>query len=339
MISIDVAAAAAPAHQAARSLPLRAELTLVAAGLLAFWAFSEDLAMLTNVLVTALFALSLSLVIGQAGIASMGHAALYGAGAYAAGLFALHLSSNPLIGLVVGGAAGLVVALASGAVLLRAKGLALVMLTIATSQLLLELANWARFATGGDDGLSGFEIAPLFGLVPFDFTGRTGYFYALGLLVVGYFALRKLVESPFGLTARAIREDAGRVEALGGHVYAHLLVVYGIGGFVAGVAGALTVQTTKVASLGMLDFHLSAGLLIMVVLGGTHRLAGAVLGTVAYMTIQHVASTLNPHHWLLVIGLLLIFTLTALPAGLIELVDRAEAWLHKRPETRESAHD
>jgi branched-chain amino acid transport system permease protein len=312
-----------PAERAA--WPLVPEACLLAAGLAAYVVFPSDLGLLTNIATMCIFALSLSLVLGQGGIASMGHAAMYGSGAYAAGLFAMHVSTSPLLGLGVGALAGLLIALASGAVLLRSRGLTLVMLTIATAQLLLELANWGRRVTGGDDGLTGYKVAPLFGAFEFDFTGRTGYFYALGMLLLIYFLMRKVTASPFGLTTRAIRMDAGRVEALGGRVYPHLLLVYGAGGLAAGIAGAITAQTTKVASLSMLDFHLSASVLIMVVLGGTSRLGGAVLGTIAYMVIHHVAADLSPHHWLLVIGVLLVATMVFLPGGLIELVDRAAA--------------
>lgn len=307
------------------SWPFLPEASILAVGLAAFWLFPSDLGLLSNMAAMALFALSLNLVLGQAGIASLGHAALYGSGAYAAGLFALHVSNDPLLGLGVGGIAGALVGLASGAVLLRSKGLTLVMLTIATAQIILESTNWARKLTGGDDGLTGFTVGPLMGVFEFDFTGKTGYLYALCVLVIAYFALRQLTASPFGLTARAIRLDAGRVEALGGRVYQHLLMVYVIGGFVAGLAGAITAQTAKVASLSMLDFQLSAGVLVMVVLGGSSRLAGALIGTVAYMLIHHLASNLSPHHWLLVIGALLVGTMVFLPGGLIELADRAKA--------------
>ncbi|WP_295372708.1 branched-chain amino acid ABC transporter permease [uncultured Pseudacidovorax sp.] len=304
---------------------LRAEIVLTLAGLLAFMLFPTDLGLLTNMATMSIFALSLSLVLGQAGIATLGQAALYGTGAYVAGWTALYLTADPIIGLLLGALGGGLIALLSGAVMLRSTKLTLVMLTIAVAQLLLELANWARWLTGGDDGLAGFEVAPLFGIWEFSFMGHTGYFYALGALVLVYFLVRNLVESPFGLTARAIRQDPGRVQALGGRVYLHLLAVYTVGGVVAGLAGALTAQTSKVANLFMLDFTTSAGVVVMIVLGGTRRLAGAVLGTVAYMTIHHIASTLNPYHWLFVIGSMLIFVLVVLPEGLVGLPDRAVA--------------
>ena len=308
---------------------LRAEIVLMLAGLLAFALFPQDLGLLTNMATMSIFALSLSLVLGQAGIATLGQAALYGTGAYVAGWTALYLTTDPIAGLLLGGMGGGLIALLSGAVMLRSTKLTLVMLTIAVAQLLLELANWARWLTGGDDGLAGFEVAPLFGIWEFNFMGHTGYFYALGALVLVFFLVRNLVDSPFGLTARAIRQDPGRVQALGGRVYLHLLAVYTIGGVVAGLAGALTAQTSKVANLFMLDFTTSAGVVVMIVLGGTRRLSGAVLGTVAYMTIHHIASTLNPYHWLFVIGSMLIFVLIVLPEGLIGLVDRAAAYARR----------
>ena len=304
-------------------MQLRGELVLVLVGLLAFALFPQDLGLLTNMATMSIFALSLSLVLGQAGIATLGQAALYGSGAYVAGWTALYLTTDPIVGLLLGGLGGGTIALLSGAVMLRSTKLTLVMLTIAVAQLLLELANWARWLTGGDDGLAGFNIAPLLGIWEFNFLSHTGYFYALGALVLVYFLLRNLVESPFGLTARAIRQDPGRVQALGGRVYLHLLAVYTVGGVVAGLAGALTAQTSKVANLFMLDFTTSAGVVVMIVLGGTRRLSGAVLGTVAYMTIHHIASTLNPYHWLFFIGAMLIVVLIVLPEGLIGLVDRA----------------
>ncbi|HEY8357770.1 MAG TPA: branched-chain amino acid ABC transporter permease, partial [Ramlibacter sp.] len=140
-----------------------AEIVVAAIGVAAYFAFPDDLGLLATIVIGCIFALSLNLVLGQGGIASMGHAALFGAGAYAAGLFALHASASPLLGLAVGALAGAAVALVSGAILLRAQGLTLVMLTIATSQLLLEVANRWRGITGGDDGLSGFSVSPLFG--------------------------------------------------------------------------------------------------------------------------------------------------------------------------------
>ncbi len=306
------------------------DLAPLLAGLLAFALFPDDLAFVTQVLVMCLFALSLSLVLGQAGIASMGHAAMFGVGAYAAGNFALHFSQNPLLGLVAGGLAGALTALLTGLVILRVTGFTLAMLSIGVAQVILECANKATWATHGDDGLAGFDIVPLLGVFAFDFRGTVGCLYALATLVVCYAALQHLARSPFGLTCRGIREDRGRMVSLGCPVLRHLLLTFCIGGFVAGLAGAINAQTAKVVALNSLDFSTSTGALIMVVLGGRGRLSGALVGAVVYMVVQRVAATVDPNNWMFVVGGLLVLTVFFLPNGLIELFDRGVRLLRGR---------
>ena len=298
------------------AIPFKPEILLLLAGLLGFLAFPSDLGLLTRIAIMALFVLSLSFVLGQAGILTLGHAALFGTGAYAAGLFAKYFSADPILGLVAGGVAGSVVALVSGLLVLRAEGLTLLMMTVAVSQILMETANKLSSITGGDDGLSDYSVNPIFGLFRFDMFGRTGYLYALAILVLSYFALNRIAASPFGLTSQGIRSDPGRMTALGCSVYRHLVIVYMIGGLFAGLAGALSAQTAGVVGLNSFGFLLSAEALVMVVLGGTLRLSGAIAGTLAFMVIHHVTSTINPFHWLLVIGLLLVGVVLLLPGGL-----------------------
>jgi branched-chain amino acid transport system permease protein len=297
--------------------PYKAELILLGVGVLGLFVFPSDLGLLTRIAIMSLFVLSLSFVLGQAGILTLGHAAFFGTGAYAAGLFAKHLSSDPIVGLLAGGAAGLVAALISGFLVLRAEGLALLMMTVAVSQILMETANKLGWITGGDDGLADYSISPIFELFRFDMFGRTGYLYALVVLVASYFVLNRIAASPFGLTSRGIRSDPGRMTALGCSVYRHLVITYTIGGFFAGIAGALSAQTAGVVGLNSFGFLLSAEALVMVVLGGTLRLSGAVVGTIVFMVVHHVTSTVNPFHWLLVIGIMLVGTVLLLPAGII----------------------
>lgn len=314
-----------PHGAAPRLRLLAADFLPLVLGLAAFFAFPDDLAFVTTVLVMGLFAVSLGFVLGQAGIASMGHASMFGVGAYAAGNFALHLSQDPLLGLVVGACAGCVTALLTGLVILRATGFTLAMLSIGVAQVIHECANKAVWITRGDDGLGGYEIAPLLGLFEFDFYGKTGCLYALAALSICYLLLQHLTRSPFGLTCRGIREDRGRMLALGCPVRSHLLLTLCIGGLVAGIAGAINAQTGKVVALNSLDFSTSAGALIMVVLGGRRHLGGALIGAVTYMVVQRVASNIDPNNWMFVIGGLLIVTVLFLPDGLLELVDRARA--------------
>ncbi len=303
--------------------PWRLPLVVLVAGLAAWVALPDQLGLLTRLFTTALLVLSLDLVVGIAGLATLGQAALFGAGAYAAGIFALRVMADPLVGLVVGVGAGAGVALASGAFLLRYHGFTLLMLTVAVAQILASLASKARDWTGGDDGLSGFAPAPLFGLFTFDLEGRTAALYALAVLVAGLYVARRVVDSPFGLSVRGIHENRLRMAALGTPVFTRLLAMYTLSGALAGAAGALSAQTNAIVGLDSLGFALSAEALVMLVLGGTGRLSGALIGATVFTLLHHTAASINPYHWLFVIGAALMAVVLVPPA-------KAWAWLKSR---------
>jgi branched-chain amino acid transport system permease protein len=292
------------------------ELGLLMVGIAIFFAVPDDLGLATRVLIGVLFALSLDLVLGYAGIVTLGHAAMFGVGAYAAGVFAVRVWGEPISGLLVGALAGAAIAWVSGKLVLRSHGLTSVMITLAVAQVLLEVASKWSAVTGGDDGLSGIQPKPLLGLFEFDFAGRTGYCYALVVLVLCFGLLRRVVASPFGLTCIGIREDRGRMSALGSDVPRHLTMAYAMGGAFAGMAGALSAQITQVVGLSSLSFNHSAEVLVMLVLGGTGRLWGAILGTVTFMLVHHLAANVDPFRWMLVIGCMLMAVVLAMPGGI-----------------------
>ena len=300
--------------------PWRLPVIVLAAGLAAWFALPDQLGLLTRLFTTALLVLSLDLVVGIAGLATLGQAALFGAGAYAAGIFALRVMADPLVGLALGIGAGALVALASGAFLLRYQGFTLLMLTVAVAQILASLASKARDWTGGDDGLTGFAPGPLLGQFAFDLEGRTAALYALGVLVVGLYVARRVVDSPFGLAVRGIHENRARMAALGTPVFLRLLAMYTLAGALAGAAGAISAQTNAIVGLDSLGFALSAEALVMLVLGGTGRLAGALVGATVFTLLHHTAASINPYHWLFVIGIALMAVVLVPPA-------RAWAWI------------
>ena len=295
---------------------------VIATGTACFFLFPYDLALLTRIMIMMVFVLSLDLVLGYAGIATLGHAAMYGAGAYAAGLFAIHVSASPLPGLAIGAFAGAAIAALSGLLLMRTHGLTLLMLTIAFAQVLREIANKARDVTGGADGLSGISMAPIAGAFEFDFMGQTGYWYALGVLVFTLIVLGIVVRSPFGLAIRGVRESAPRMRAIGTPVHRRLVTVYALAGAFAGLAGALSAQVFAIVSLESFAFELSAEAVIMLILGGTGRLVGALLGTALFMLVHHVASAVDPFNWLFIIGALVLAVVFVLPRGLVSLLAR-----------------
>ncbi|MBI1218026.1 MAG: branched-chain amino acid ABC transporter permease [Rhodobacteraceae bacterium] len=295
----------------------------------AFYLFPYNLAFLTRVVITMILVLSLDLILGVAGVSTLGQAAMYGSGAYAAGLFAIHVWHDPLAGLAVGAAAGAVVAFVSGLFLTRAHGLTLLMLTIAVTEVLQEIANKFSAITGGTDGLGGIRMGRVLGIWKFDFVGRTGYIYAVCVLFVVVVVLKIVIGSPFGLALRGIGDSPARMRAIGTPVTRRLIAAYTLSGAVAGLAGAMAAQSTALVSLGVYDFQLSAEAMIMLILGGTGRLWGALIGTAVFMTVHQVASSVDPFNWLFVIGLLVLAVVYAVPRGLLGLPDEVKRLLRR----------
>ncbi|HZH07392.1 MAG TPA: branched-chain amino acid ABC transporter permease [Lautropia sp.] len=282
-------------------------LLLVAIGALVYLVFPDQLPLFSRIAIMAIFVMSLDLIVGYGGLATLGHAALYGAGAYAAGLTAMHLAPDPLLGLAVGATAGALVALLSGLFIVRYDGLTFLMLSIAVSQILSNLASKLRDWTGGDDGLTGYANSAILGVWRFDLYGKVAFLYSGIALLVCLFIMRRMMGSPFGLSCMGIHQNRQRMAAIGTDIRKQLLKLYTTAGVFAGVAGALSAQTNQIVGLDSLGFELSAEALVMLVLGGAGTLYGAIAGAALFMFIQHVASTINPYHWLFIIGGLLVF--------------------------------
>ena len=290
----------------------------------AYFVFPDRMTFGSQVLVMVLFALSLDLILGYAGIITLGHAAFFGIGAYTAGLLASRLSwSEPISGLVAAAAVAALAGFASGALLLRYRGLTLLVLTLATTTMLQELGNFYKDFTGGYDGIPGLEFAPLFGRFDYDLYGHTIYLYALGVLFVLFLLVRRIVYSPFGQALAGIRENVARMHAIGSPVHARLLAAYTISAAIAGVAGALFTETNAVVTLGVFDFDTySAAVMVMLILGGAGRLYGAFAGAVIYMVLQDYLSKLSPAFWQFGVGLLLVVTVLFARNGLLDLFER-----------------
>lgn len=298
----------------------------------ALFIFPDYMQLGSQILIMAMFALSLDLVLGFAGIVTLGHAALFGVGAYAAGILSAHGGWNePLSGLVVAGASAALVGLLSGWVILRTHGLTLLMLTIATAILLHEFANEQGHITGGANGLSGIKMDPLFGIIRFDFYGHTGYVYALIVLLISFFIARAIVFSPFGQSLKGIRENEARMHAIGTPVHRRKLVIYSISSAMAGVAGGLLAQTTQFVGDEVLSFGRSADVLVMLILGGTGRLYGALVGAPVYMLIQDQLSKQYPEYWQLGIGLMLVASVFFARNGIVGLWDKLRDYWRGRP--------
>ena len=285
--------------------------------LLPFVVAPNYLQLASQIAITALFALSLDLILGYAGIVSLGHAAFFGFGAYAAGLISKHGWGEPLTGLLLSGLAAGLLGYAMSFIIARFRHLALIMITLGFGLLLLELANSASGLTGGADGLQGVKMWPLLGMFKFDLWGVTAYWYSLIALFVLFLVSRRLINSPFGLSLRGIRENSVRMRAIGAESRPHLRTIYTISAAIAGVAGAILTQTTETVSLGVLSFERSADVLVMLILGGAGRLYGGLIGAIIFMIARDWFSGVNPQYWYLPIGVLLIAVVLFLPNGIL----------------------
>lgn len=282
------------------------ELALLAALAASWFVAGQEHSLLGNeIAIFALFALSLDLILGYAGVISLGHAAFFGTGAYAAALFAKHVMPDPLVGMAVGIAAATVLGALSSVLVMRGSDLARLMITLGVAALLYELANKLEF-TGGADGLQGVVMGPLLGRFEFDLYGRVAFGYSLALLAIGLLIARRIVASPFGWSLRAIRDNRLRAAAIGLNVDLRLGAVYTISAALAGAAGALMAQTTGFASLDVLDFHRSADVMLMLIIGGTGWLWGGVLGAIGFKLMHSLLSAWTPQYWTFWLGLFLV---------------------------------
>jgi branched-chain amino acid transport system permease protein len=291
--------------------------------LLVYFVFPKHLAIATSVLLMAMFALSYDIALGFAGILTLGNAVFFGVGAYAAAFIALGGWHEAITGALAAGLVSALLAGALGPLILRLTGLPLIMVTLGIGAIFFEAANKATWLTGGDDGLSGIELAPLFGWFRWSLFGNTGYLYVLGWLALLFYLTRRVVASPFGVALQGIRENSERMRLIGSPVLRHLVVGYVISAFVAGIAGALWTQTNAFVGLGVFSLDTAIDGLVMLVLGGIGGLYGGLIGAPVYMLVKHFSQQWNPFYWMFLIGGLLIVVVRFGRGGLLGIFDRA----------------
>ena len=298
--------------QVARRLAARArwgwlEYAFWLAALASWFLFPGRHLILTEIAWLALFALSLDLILGYAGIISLGHAAFFGLGSYAAALIAKHgIINEPVLALIVSGLVAAVLGFATSFLVLRGSDLTRLMVTLGIALIMREIANQIPEVTGGADGLQGVVVAPILGTFAFDIFGHIAYAYCLIVLFVCFLLARRIVYSPLGLSLRAVKGNPLRAASIGMPVNARLVAVYTFAAFYAGIAGALLAQTTAFASLDVFSFERSADLLLVLIIGGTGYLYGGLIGAVIFKLMQDWIANLTPQYWQFWMGLVLV---------------------------------
>lgn len=287
-----------------------------------FFLLPDKLTLMSQILIFGLFAVSLDMALGYAGILTVGHAAFFGAGAYAAGLLAKHGWSEPFSGLLF----ALLVCMALGYLLsylvVRGADLTRLMITIGVCVLLAELANRLAGITGGTDGLQGVVMSPVLGFFDFDLYGKTAFVYSFAMVLLVFLGVRLILRSPFGLTLRGIHDSRKRMLAIGSPVASRLRMAYALSAAVAGVAGALLAQTTQFVGIESIGFNRSAEVLIILVLGGTGRLYGGVVGAIVYMLVHDWFADMNPQYWMFWLGIFLIAAVMLGRGGIMGALSR-----------------
>jgi branched-chain amino acid transport system permease protein len=302
------------------------ELALLGALALSWFLLPSQSLLLNEIAILALFAVSLDLVLGYAGVVSLGHAAFFGFGAYGAALFAKEVMPDPLVGLAFAVAISALLGAVTSVLILRGTDLTRLMVTLGVASILYELANKLDWLTGGADGLQGVVMGPLLGRFEFDIAGRTAYAYSLVVLIAWVLVARRIVRSPFGVSLQALRDNRLRATSIGLSVHWRLVAMYTLAGAMAGTAGGLLAQTTGFASLDVFDFHRSADVLLMLVIGGTGYLYGGIFGALAFKLLQDLISAWTPQYWHFWLGLFLVVLVLV---GRDRLV-RPDRWWRRR---------
>jgi branched-chain amino acid transport system permease protein len=271
------------------------------------WLFPGKYLIMKDTAILALFALSLDLILGYAGIISLGQAAFFGLAGYFSGIVAQYgLINEPVVALICSALVAAALGFVTSFLVLRGSDLTRLMVTLGVALMLGELANRFSNITGGADGLQGVDIGPILGLFRFDMYGHNGYIYCLIVLFVCFLIARRIVYSPFGLSLRALKGNPLRASAIGIPGNRRLIAIYTVSAAFAGLAGALLTQTTAFCSLDVFSFDRSADLLLVLIIGGTGYLYGGLIGAAIYKFLQDWIASLTPQYWQFWIGFVLV---------------------------------
>jgi branched-chain amino acid transport system permease protein len=300
----------------ARAFRLLCGTGAAAVAIAAAWLPSYYTGLLVESLIFSIFALSLNLLIGYAGLPSLGHAAYFAAGAYGAGLVAVHLTPDFWACLASALAASIALGAAFGLLALRASGVYFLMITLALAQVAWAIAFSWREVTGGDDGLRGVP-RPVLDIAGADLSGTTGYYlFALAGFTAAFALMRAIVRSPFGRSLRGVQDSAIRMEALGYNVWLHKYLAFVLAAGFAGFAGALFVGYKGFVSPESASIIVSAEVMLMVILGGAGTLAGPVVGAFVIVVLSNFISAYTAR-WTLIMGAMYAIVVLVAPRGIV----------------------
>jgi len=282
----------------------------------------------SRIVVLGLAAMALNFLLGFTGVLSFGHAAYFGIGAYAAGMTLKYLAPSTPLAIVLGVVAATVAAALIGALIVRLRGVYFAMVTIAVGQVFYFITFRWNAVTGGDDGLTGWARQPidLFGLGRLDIAthDRAFYYLALALFAVAVVAMAAILDSPFGRTLIAIRENERRARFLGIPVDLHIWISFVISCAFVGLAGVLYALLNNFTDPRALRWDQSGNFVIMSVLGGMRSFWGPLIGAAIFVVLQDFASS-KTENWMSLVGAFFVVVVLFFPRGVLGLARRRAA--------------
>jgi branched-chain amino acid transport system permease protein len=300
-----------------------AALMVIILGILPLILPSYYTGLLTLMFIYALFAMSLDILQGYTGLASLGHAAFFGTAAYVVGVLNVKVFHGPHLGveLVSGVLGAALTAAILGLIVLRSAGVYLLMILMASSMMLWGIAFKWRSLAGGDDGLPGI-VRPDLAFLHMDLKQTTDFYYfILFFFVVGSALMYLVVRSSFGHTLLGIRESETRMKALGYNTWLQKYIAFIVSAAFAGLAGVLLAYYNGFVSPAELHLVNSAEVLIMVILGGVGTLFGPAIGAGIIILIKNIVSGYT-EHWMIILGAVYMATVMLAPQGVYRLIER-----------------
>jgi branched-chain amino acid transport system permease protein len=265
-----------------------------------------------RVMLLSIFALGYNLLLGRTGLLSFGHAAFYAAGSYGMALFYLHVSTDPVLGILVGIGVAVIAALVIGFFCVRHTEIYFAMLTLAFGMMVFSLIWNLRDITGGDDGLVGIGRSPLFGLS----IDKDSQFYFLVLFCFAFtvWAIHRIRSSAFGLVLGGISENHQRTSFAGISVKSYRLAAFVISGWFAGLAGALGSMLERNTDPFSAHWTHSAEPVLVSLIGGLQTFSGPIVGSVIFVVFQEIIERFT-ENWMLWFGLILLVIIMGFRGG------------------------
>ncbi len=278
-----------------------------------FFISSFHITLLTEILILAIFALSLNVIVGYTGMVSLGHAAFFGTGAYAAGIIGQHVSANMLFTLFGAIIVSVLLAGVIGLFCMKVSGFYFLMLTLAFSQMVYSFVYQSTGLTGGSNGLSGIPRPTLFG---WEISNMVWLFYVIAaLFMLLYAGLRIFVGSPFGKILVGIRENETRLKSMGYNTSIYKYMAFVVSGALGGVSGSLYTYFNGFIAPSDVYWTMSGTVLIMVLIGGSGTMIGPVLGAAMIVLLETIIASYTDM-WMLILGSIFILFVIFFPSGI-----------------------